>query len=151
MEARHEHDEPTNAPLLGGIPKVDPFVVPQNFFERFPHQVQASIAERERKPSLGNWLTWRWRYAAVPALVAALVIVLYQTSDTPGTPTVNSETYAVYDDEVLFLDTDEHDLIALQEHAPLPFQELAGDWHADELASYLHAQELPLDLLIELQ
>lgn len=151
MEARHEHDELTNAPLLRSIPKVDPFVAPDGFFERFPHQVQASIAKGERRPSLGNWLAWRWRYAAIPALVAALVIMLSQDRGTPGTAPSESEAFAGYDEEVLFLTADEHELFALQEHAPLPFQELAADWHADELASYLHAQELPLDLLIELQ
>lgn len=67
MEDRHEHEELKRiAPTLFSMEQRDPFVVPDGFFERFPHEVQAAIAAREKG---GGW-------AGLPVLVRRLAIAL---------------------------------------------------------------------------
>jgi len=71
MEQLDGHDELERlAPKLHGLPKTDPFTVPDGFFERFPHQVQAAIAEGARTP-VRAW-TW-WKRAAIALPVIALL------------------------------------------------------------------------------
>ena len=63
------------APTLHGLPKVDPFVVPAGFFERFPHQVGDAIASRQGRRQ-GAWQPWmRWAFA-LPALLLLLWVGL---------------------------------------------------------------------------
>jgi len=63
------------APTLHGLPKVDPFVVPDGFFERFPHAVGDAIAARERRVN-GVWRPWmRWALAVPPARSSAMSVV----------------------------------------------------------------------------
>ncbi len=57
------------APVLFGIPKSDPFVVPENFFEHFPHEVQTMIVTREQAAPVWNW----WKRLAIALPIVALI------------------------------------------------------------------------------
>lgn len=54
---------------MASIPKVDPFVVPDGLFERFPHQVQARVTTHV--PGL-RWSPWVKRLALALPVVAVL-------------------------------------------------------------------------------
>ena len=48
MDTHTEHEDLKQlAPTLASIPKVDPFVVPQGLFERFPHRRIAAQAQQK--------------------------------------------------------------------------------------------------------
>ena len=70
MERSDEMDELKHlAPTLHGLKRTDPFTVPDGFFERFPHQVQAAIVERQERSAIvhkdgevvaNHWLNTEW-------------------------------------------------------------------------------------------
>lgn len=71
MGTEHETDDLKRlAPTLASLPKVDPFMVPEGFFERFPHQVQARVTRSRPTPGLASWVK---RLAFALPVVAALV------------------------------------------------------------------------------
>lgn len=70
MDTRPEHDDlKPLAPTLASITKVDPFVVPEGLFERFPHQVQAHVTAQA---PAARWSPWVKRLALALPLVAVL-------------------------------------------------------------------------------
>lgn len=73
MQRDPDHDELQRlAPTLTGIPRKDPFRVEPGFFDRFPHAVQATIAQqRQRTNRMPRVLL---RYAVVSLVVVALTL-----------------------------------------------------------------------------
>jgi hypothetical protein len=142
------------APTLHSLPKADPFVVPDGFFERFPHQVQAAIVERaqEQRPA---WNRWKRMAIALP-IIALLGLggwwlqrpssveppVAFSRDDLPGDP-------AVMDD------VDEAELLAFIEEshnasADLGAVELRLD--ENELLAYLETENADLaDLMNDIE
>jgi hypothetical protein len=61
--------------FLKGLPKANPFSVPENYFEDFAHAMQYKIAEQSKAKSYGFPLLPRW----VPglALIAVFVAVFW--------------------------------------------------------------------------
>lgn len=152
MEPHNEPDELKDAPLLRSIPRTDPFVVPEGFFERFPHQVQARIAA-QRRSGLHEWIADRrlvLRFAG-----AAAVLILVATAAffaLQGTAPVNDQiaegiTIAPYEIDPGMID--EADLIDLIGDGPELMAEAGAGFSQAELAAYITHEELPLDLLIE--
>ncbi len=77
-----------DAPTLHGLPKSDPFVVEQGFFDRFPHEVQALAT----KPARTSWRLWLKRTAvALPAL-AVLIFTLHSLQPTAA-PVADEASY----------------------------------------------------------
>jgi len=73
MEDPRRNDELKDAPLLRSVPKADPFTVPDGFFERFPHSVQARATARGTGGL--RWPRWARRAAwALPAMLLAAVV-----------------------------------------------------------------------------
>jgi len=149
MKHTPEIDPLSEAPLLRSIPKVDPFVVPEGFFDRFPHQVQRTIVEQNAeawwKRLLPTSLIPRAAWALGATLVAAVV---WFTPPHAQEQAVDQDLARVEWDPESALD-DRYLLAELSidaAHAP----GVQHDLSADELAAYLYAQDA-LDYLTELQ
>lgn len=143
-------DELKDAPLLRSIPRYDPFVVPDGFFERFPQTIQARIAA-QRPSSWTDQLALLLRPRVAIGSLAVLAIVatiwtLWPSGTSTGTAALGA---AVEPEEVLSTEVDDELLFAalasdepLLDAVELPFSDT-------ELEAYLENEELPLDLLIE--
>jgi hypothetical protein len=140
-----------DAPFLAGLPKADPFVVPDGFFERFPHQVQAALTSGQTAPTY-TW-TWRKRLAiALPILVVVCLGAWMFTSgsgpDAPSavavTPLTDNELDAIDDNEI-FAAFDEADV------SDITSEELGGialRLNDDELLAYLENEDADITELI---
>ena len=150
MEPIDHTDELKDAPLLRSIPKHDPFIVPDGFFDHFPHAVQAMIVEQQRtiaKP-------W-WSRLAIPTisfgLIALLVLVWWmiptnQPELNTSVPELDEQTeFAVLDE------TDSDLLYALFDTSTTPMGNVDLQLETEELIAYLDNENLPLDFLIEQQ
>jgi hypothetical protein len=148
MRPNAESDPLSEAPLLRSIPKVDPFAAPESFFERFPHQVQQAIAEREAAPwwrvglSVPRLPRLAWGLSAALVAVAAWFAWPAPQHDAPQASMAQVEP-----DEQLFRDPNFiAELSADGGSAP----GVQHDLSADELAAYLLAHDAT-DYLTELQ
>lgn len=148
MKPSAESDPLSEAPLLQSIPKTDPLAAPEGFFERFPHQVQQAISERQAAP----W--WRvglsaprlprlaWGLGAVLVAVAAWFAWPVPQHHLQQAPMAQDEP-----DELLFRDP----YFVAELSADAGFAPgVQHDLSADELAAYLLAHDAT-DYLTELQ
>ena len=153
MEPRNAHDELRDAPTLRAMPKVDPFVVPEGFFDRFPHQVQARIATPEGSfARLWRTLTeasMALQLAGITAVVAIVAgVVLINLPNTPD-PITDMTQLTVDPTEISVDDLDDADVYAMLDDAPDLMADVGPDLTTEEMAAYLENENLPLDLLIE--
>ncbi|MEO8067210.1 MAG: hypothetical protein ABI599_05920 [Flavobacteriales bacterium] len=70
------------APSLFAIQGDEPFNVPEHFFDRLPHEVQAKVLDQERKTLAFGWL---WRIAIAAPVAAVLFGAWWFTRSTPAT------------------------------------------------------------------
>ncbi len=153
MEPRSTHDELKDAPTLRVIPKVDPFVVPEGFFDRFPQQVQARIA----KPEGIFAKLWRGITEAPPALrVAGLTAVVAIITgavyfNLPNAPyqAPAIARFTMEPNEIDLDAIDDADLFAMIDDEPEMMTQVGADLSTEEMEAYLESENLPLDLLIE--
>lgn len=146
-EDQHELNE---APLLKGMPKLDPFIVPDGFFDGLPHRVQERITSRQSQKA-GVWsILWsRPRPALSVLAIAVLVTVIWVY--WPASGPLDEPTYSltVGPGEVLDPVADEELLYAMaasgQPLLDVPYLPL----EEAELEAYIEHEEIPLDLLIE--
>lgn len=147
MERHNEHDELKDTPFLRGIAKVDPFVVPERFFDTFPHAVQQRALIQNGVPTFRyGWL----RPALITGALATVVCLLLLwpfASDQSAQPvaaehawTESDLLHGDVDPELLYteflIDTD------LMEAVELPQDN-------DAVLAYLENEDLALDILIE--
>lgn len=139
------HDELREAPVLRSIPKVDPFLVPDGFFERFPHAVQERVATKRRPSVLGGLL----RPAIAACSLLAVVIITWVLWPKPASelPQIAVSTYETPEHVSDELEAEEL-FTALSTDEPL-LAEVDVNLTDAELADYIEQEELPLDLLIE--
>ncbi len=140
-----------SAPFLAGLPKADPFVMPDGFFERFPHAVQAAITD-ERPAAVVLWPWWKRMAVALPIIAAVgLGIWILTLQNGPAaieavavTPLTDVELDALDDGELLaaFDDAEEENLTAEDLGA------VALQLNADELLAYLEQENADIDDLI---
>lgn len=100
MEEQRPHDELKGlAPTLAGLSKREPFTVPEGFFERFPHAVQARVTSRT--PAMAVWL----RRAAIALPLVALLVasVFWLTRMEPEAPELADTFPAAATEEELYL------------------------------------------------
>lgn len=139
----HELNE---SPLLKQLRGSDPFVVPESFFERFPHQVQAAATRQGRSVTSrwsGHWHFWPAGVAV--ALMAALFLWPRSGREVQGPNLAQTA-----------IDPSELDLYALEQTTDLLIEEDAPTLAEvylpvtdDELLGYIAHEEIALDLLIE--
>lgn len=112
-----------SAPRLHAIPKVDPFVVPADLFELFPHQVQSMVVRRDRSTAA----PWLRRVAVALPIAAVLAVVTWMIIDTKAP--VAAENIALVHDPSM------NDLLLMQD---------ANDW--TELVLVSEGTNAPLEL-----
>jgi len=147
MDHRTETDPLSEAPLLRSIPKVDPFVVPEGFFEQFPHQVQAAVAKKQAASWWSKLLpttpAFRVAWASAAVLVAALA--WFNRPSANGTTAELPMAGSDYE-----WDLTDHDLLAELAAESNQAPGIQHDLTADELADYLMASNA-MDYITELQ
>lgn len=153
MTERHDTDPLSEAPLLRSIPRTDPFVVPDGFFDRFPMQVQAAINSRHSgwKAILNHFRGAHpaWRITAAVCGLALAVLVV-RTALVGGHAAGEHEAASVEltADDLLALEVNEEDLLAAS-----ALEDWETDWSgtltAEELNLYLEHEDLELELIIE--
>lgn len=152
METRHESkDLPENTPFLAGVPAMDPFVVPEGFFERFPHQVQAAVVDA--RPERRSWSRWRrWAIATPTAALIAVGVWKVLPGSTSTQDPANISIASVSDAELDEFADDEL-LAALEETPALATTDLGAvdlELNDDELLAYLEHEEADLtELMID--
>lgn len=155
MEPLNDHEELKRlAPKLHGLPKADPFVVPESFFDRFPHQVQAAIVEGTRKDvPVGLW--WKRLAIALP-IIALLGLGTWWLQRTPvAVDPMAFTSDSLPADPTVMDDVDEYEVLALIEEHQGPAPDLgAVEIHLNEteLLAYLDNENTDLtDLIIDLE
>mgnify|MGYP003479063742 CR=1 FL=1 len=151
MQHHNEPDELPGTPFLRSLPRTDPFVVPDGFFNQFPHAVQrraiaATRAPRQGWPFFGPTHTARLISGGLTALAVALVTWVFWPA-SPAGPSVTDMPWTSGDllhegTDVELLYTELHPDLALMDIVVLPEDNEA-------VLAYLENQNLPLDLLIE--
>ncbi|MCB9170642.1 MAG: hypothetical protein H6597_07840 [Flavobacteriales bacterium] len=135
MEAYDGERLKQEAPLLHGIPRTDPFEVPQGFFDRFPHQVQQQVTARPA----GRWpLQLRRAVIALPLVAVLAVLIRYFALDhAPSENMVAAvdTTTAPTVDDLLLLD-DDGTFAALAEEDPQAALGSAPDLTDEEIVAY---------------
>jgi hypothetical protein len=135
--------------LLASVPKVDPFEVPEKFFESFPHQVQAELAAQKKPVLQGSLRMWGLRLGALGAVAAVIAFLLMRGPGTPSGQNMAAATESQLDPALVeIIDADESDLLACMETGDFS-NEVGSGFTADEIAAYIEHDDLPLDLLIE--
>lgn len=152
MEQRSDHDDLKDAPVLRSIQTEDPFRTPDGFFDRFPADVQARIAERRDRSVRTGWMAvpgWLRISSAVGALVLVIgAFMLFRSAPTDQEMAAVPEIDLTTDDLLL----DRYEMSELVRSIDEPDDLMAAigrDLGRDELALYLENEELPLDILSE--
>jgi len=150
MDTLDNNDELRSAPNLRAIPKADPFVVPDGFFERFPHLVQQRIVEDRARSANWSWNLSGWLRPAIGALALLAVVALAWVLWPKAEGDVLDQQLASYGTPDHVSDElDAEDVYtALSTNDPL-LAEVDLTMTDAELAEYVEQEELPLDLLIE--
>ncbi|MBL0044367.1 MAG: hypothetical protein IPP33_08220 [Flavobacteriales bacterium] len=151
MEPLNENDElKRSAPTLFGLPKTDPFVVPDGLFERFPHEVQARIVDRKDTPPA--WIWWKRMVIALP-VVALVAGGIWWSQQTKPVENALAETQLAPLTDAELDDMDDNDLFALTEgadaqEAPPELGNVDVNLNDNELLAYLENENADLDELI---
>lgn len=151
MEPAPNLEELRDAPLLRGIERHDPFVVPAGFFDRFPAEIQRHVHARSRIGIVARMadrpVPWRPRIALGALMAAALLGWVWSAWPTHRhTADVRAE---VGPDDLMDAGIGEdlvYDVVQMEEGL------LDGIILPDddaEIVAYLENQDLPLDLLME--
>ena len=138
-------DELKEAPRLKGIPKNDPFVVPDGFFDRFPTVVQARIADHGHS----NARVWFLRPVPIAGSLALLTLflALWQSWPRSAVPLAAQE-----------IDIHPNELPQGTWDTELLYDELGGEVFSvstmalpddDVLYAYLENEDLSLEVLTE--
>lgn len=147
MEPSRNTDDLKDAPQLRGISKSDPFVVPDGFFDQFPHVVQARVVEEGRKRTKPE-LRWSPIWVPLVALVVLSIGVFWWTRPVQVDQLADSITVDENTDLAILENVDNDQLYALWENdAPMGTVDLPVG--TDDLFAYLENEDLSLELLIE--
>ncbi|MBS1942325.1 MAG: hypothetical protein JST38_15750 [Bacteroidetes bacterium] len=129
------------APRLGEIPKADPFLVEKNFFDRFPHEVQALAA----KPNKAAWPVWVKRAAIALPAMAVLLFAVHTLRPTSVPMAVDPQS----DDQVLAAVADQmgtEEILDATEEADWPeFSTVTVQLTPEEAAAYVDQNQIDLN------
>jgi hypothetical protein len=144
MEPLNDHDElKRSAPTLAGLPKADPFVVPGQFFEHFPHQVQTMVI----KDRSGSW-AMRWRLAIALPVVALLAFGAWRLLRTGPVNEPQQVAMTPLTDEELNAYADIDPLFLMEEEELPELGEVTLDLNDEDLLAYLEEEHADLTELI---
>lgn len=148
MNDRHENEELERiAPTLSAREPRDPFVVPEGFFDRFPHEVQAAIAARARRRGWAG-LPVPVRRLAFALPLIALLVGTWWYFNTEGDSTPIAELSTTPSLEELSWSDQEYLLASLEEEgfATAAFTDV--ELTEAELAAYLMHENVDITELI---
>lgn len=144
MSTINEHNKDTDlervAPTLHAMKGRRPLVVPDGFYDRFPHAVVARITKEEARGSGTIW--WRVLVPTVPVL-AAIAAMLWYTTGTAPTPTQEPLSLLTLAELDAYSPLDEHVLLAEIEELP-EWDQVDAELSQDELLAYLEHSDLEL-------
>ena len=152
MEHPDEHDALNEAPTLRGLAKHDPFVVPDRFYEQFPHAVQQRISvERptQRSWSGGLFRVPRLRVFIGSVALLAIVVTAWLTRPAPAPAPLAAVAVNIEPEEILHEDVDTEMLFTVLDEEDGALNTLGLSADEEELLAYLENEDLPLELLIE--
>jgi hypothetical protein len=140
-----------SAPTLFGLPKADPFVVPEGFFDRFPHEVQGLVTAKQQRRS--TWSVWKRVAIALPVLAMLGLGSWWATRPLPESDPVAAISAAPLTDHELDELGDDELLALTEDVAPLSDPAAAlGQVHIqlndEELMSYLEIEGADINELI---
>ena len=150
MKELNENEElRQSAPTLFGLPKQDPFVVKEGFFECFPHEVQA-LANAPQRTHYGIWMK---RAAFALPMLALIAFGIHSISDgtqpevnTIAAITISPEAAAQY---MASTDLDTPELLAELPVDEWPvFDAVTVQLSTDEAMAYLDHENIDLNDLI---
>jgi hypothetical protein len=145
MDPLNEHDElKHSAPMLAGLPKADPFVVPDAFFEQFPHQVQAHVVAASTRQR--SWSGWKRVAIALP-VVALLAFGAWRLLRTQPVNEPEVAVTPLTDDELIAYD-DIDPLSWVEEEDLPPLGEVNIDLNDEDLLAYFEEEHTDLAELI---
>lgn len=147
-EEFREQDPLDEAPLLRSLKAApDPFVVPDAFFDRFPHHVQQRLVKNEKAFATGIW----WKRLALSIGVIAVVIAVWwallYSDRSIADPTVAELVLDVSPQE---LPVDEAIVWDVYADADQPlFGVVQLELDENELYAYLEHENVDVELLME--
>ncbi len=152
MERLNENEELKGiAPFLAGLPEADPFVAPDGFFERFPHQVQAAIAAQQ-PAAAPAWSWWKRISIALPIIALVGLGTWFLVSNNAPVEPVEVAVTPLSDSELQAMD--DTDILAafdLEDTEEITADDLGGvdiDLNDDELLAYLEIEDTDISELI---
>lgn len=156
MKPNDDSTSPAQGPsFLDTLPRTDPFVVPEVFFDRFPHVVQAAIVQRQPAGAT-VWFSWKKLAFALPVAAVAVLGLRTWLKNTPvPTAPIDVAVSPLTEDELSALG--ENELLTLLENDPstLDPTDLGNvdiDLDEEELFAYLESEQTDLtELIIELE
>jgi len=152
MEPLNLDDMPErDHPVLKALPKTDPFIVPEGFFDRFPRDVQQLvIASNKPVPA---WNHWKKLVIALPML-ALFGVAIWRMQREPriSRELAAADVQTLSEEEIDQLD--EADALAYLEETPAAVAAELGavdvQLSEEELAAYLVSENADLiDLIID--
>ncbi|HQV52358.1 MAG: hypothetical protein IPI00_03445 [Flavobacteriales bacterium] len=151
MQNDHSKNEFNDAPLLRSIPKQNPFVVPNGFFEQFPHQVQSHIVAAKAQGSAPAWS----RLLSKPALIGSISMILMALlswwiwKPTDQAPEIAQQKIAQEAEILVVEDLDDQDLSALFANSDNTMADVDLSMDDEVLIDYLENENLSLYFLTE--
>lgn len=156
MKPNDDSTSPAQGPsFLDTLPRTDPFVVPEVFFDRFPHEVQAAIVQRQSAGAT-VWYSWKKLAFALPVVAVAVLGLRTWLKDTAvSTGPIDVAVSPLTEEELSALGDNE--LLTLLENDPstldrIDLGTLDIDLDEEELFAYLESEQTDLtELIIELE
>ena len=154
MNNGHDTDGLEETPLLRGLPKTDPFVAPDGFFDQFPASVKQRIAHGAKRSRWSDLFPFHWLNWQVALLAGMLVVGLVVWSLRPSAgpaldPSLALDAPEAMPDELNMDDLDDSEIWAMYANDPDLLTSVGHGFDAEELEAYVLNQELPVELLIE--
>ncbi|MEZ4738052.1 MAG: hypothetical protein R2818_01520 [Flavobacteriales bacterium] len=149
MQEDQHIDELKDLPVLGKMPKRNPFMAPEGFFDHFPHAVQHLIVDAPRH-SPWAWLFTSWvpRIATVLLLVIGSIAWFQWPEGEQGIASAEpGEQVLPY--ELLDMEFDEDLIFATLAHDEPVMNTVDLALSEREMTAYVEYEDLSLELLIE--
>lgn len=151
MTNERSPNEFDDAPLLGSIPKLDPFVVPDGFFDQFPHQVQSNILLAQERNTRMAWMQFLFKPALIGSFSVVVLALLGWWAWQPAEqqPTAAQHEIAREAEFLMVEDIEEPELYALFASSDNTMADVDLSLDDDVLIDYLENEDLSLYFLTE--
>lgn len=138
----------TEAPNLSNIPKYNPFAVPAGYFDELPgHVQQRVIIEKQRRPSLAEWLQLavrpRFVFPVMTVMLLAFAGLRYVNRESASTEKTAFAEEVSLEDQLQLQNIDEATIVdALASQDPA---KTSSDSENDRIVDYLMDNNVNVD------